>query len=136
VIAGSISDEEVFEISLSNFLQWLGVLTMRPVELCDTWGNYNVAWELVSDLNADGSFIVAAHCGYLDERQIQEIRAFLNSLASIPEALLVSATTAAANREAMSHPCWARYREGAFALLDVLKSAAERNRAYFSGQRK
>jgi hypothetical protein len=69
MIAGSISDEEVFEISLSNFLQWLEVLTMRPVELCDTWGNYNVAWELVSDLNADGSFIVAAHCGYLDERQ-------------------------------------------------------------------
>jgi hypothetical protein len=134
MMADAISDEELFELSLSNFLEWLDVLTMEPVELCDTWENYNVAWELVSDLNADGGFVVAAKCGYLTERQNQEVRAFLDSLNLIPKSLLVSATTAAANQEAMSHTCWARYRESALALLSVLESAAERNRAYFSRQ--
>ncbi|ODN62885.1 hypothetical protein BA763_24055 [Burkholderia cenocepacia] len=68
-MADSISDEELFELWLNNFLKWLEALTMEPVELCDTWGNYNVAWELVSDLNTAGSFIVAVKCGYLTERQ-------------------------------------------------------------------
>lgn len=134
-MADSISDEELFELWLNNFLKWLEVLTMEPVELCDTWGNYNVAWELVSDLNTAGSFIVAVKCGYLTERQKQEIRVFLDSLTLIPKSLLVSATTAAANRKAMSDACWVRYREGPLALLVILRPAAERNREYFSRQK-
>lgn len=133
---GAISDDELFEISFGSFLKWLEVMTMEPVELCETWGNYNVAWELVSDLNADGRFIIAAKCGYLSEQQKQQIHTFLDSLTLIPKSLLVSATTAVVNREAMSHPCWARYRESAHVLLGVLESVAERNRAYFSGRQK
>lgn len=41
---------ESFEYSLQSFLQWLDVMTLEPIDLCNAWGNYNVAWELVADL--------------------------------------------------------------------------------------
>ncbi|WP_341316887.1 hypothetical protein WN982_36775 [Paraburkholderia sp. IMGN_8] len=128
----TISDEESFEYSLRNFLQWLEVVMMEPVELCNTWGNYNVAWELISDLNADGNVVLKAGCSYLSEEQKREVSAFLDNLNNIPKSLLVSATTISANQDAMSHPCWVPYRKTAWMLLQVLESAAARNRAYFS----
>lgn len=129
---GTISDEEGFEYSLHNFLQWLDVLTMEPVELCNAWGNYNVAWELISDLNADGNSVLKAAASYLSEEQKQEVSDFLDSLDNVPKSLLVSATTILANQEAMSDPCWLPYRKTARALLQALESAAARNRTYFS----
>lgn len=128
----TISPEESFEYSLHQFLQWLEVLTMEPVELCNIWGNYNVAWELVFDLTADGNSVVTMSCSYLSEEQKQEVRGFLSSLDFIPKSLLVSATSASANQEAMNHSAWAPYKLGASALLQVLESAAVENRAYFS----
>lgn len=127
-----ITEQEAFEQALYNFLQWLDVMTMEPVELCNTWGNYNVAWELVSDLKANGSSILNMPCGYLTEYQKQEVMNFLGSLENIPKSLLVSATSVAANQETMSHPCWAPYREAAAALLRVLDSAVRENRTYYN----
>lgn len=128
----TISDEEGFESSLRNFLQWLDVLTMEPVELCNAWGNYNVAWELISDLNADGNAVLKAACSYLRDEQKHDVSKFLDSLNNIPKSLLVSATTTSANQDAMSDPCWMPYRQAARGLLQALASAAARNRAYFS----
>lgn len=62
-----ILDEELFEFWFNNFLKWLEVLIMELVEFCDIWGNYNVVWELVFDLNMVGSFIVVVKCGYFIE---------------------------------------------------------------------
>ena len=107
---------------------------MEPVELCDTWGNYNVAWELVADLNSDGSAVVTMPCSYLSEEQKQEVRLFLDGLRNVPKALLVSATSVEANQKAMSHPSWLPCKMTALALLQLLESAAERNKAYFSAQ--
>jgi len=104
---------------------------MEPVELCDTWGNYNVAWELVTDLNSEGNAVATMQCSYLTEEQKQEVLLFLSSLQNVPEALLVSATSVEANQKAMSHPSWLPYKKAALALLQVLNSAAERNKVYF-----
>ena len=79
-MADAISDEELFELYLSNFLKWLDVLTMEPVELCDTWGNYNVAWELVSDLNADGGFECLAGAWIGNYQNAELILNFMPSL--------------------------------------------------------
>ncbi len=128
----TISLEESFEYSLHHFLQWLEILNMEPIALCNTWGNYNVAWELVSDLNADGNSVVTMSCSYLSEEQKQEVRGFLGSLNGIPKSLLVSATSASANQKAMSHPAWVPHKQRASALRQVLVSAAVKNRAYFS----
>ena len=124
--------EESLEYSLHNFLQWLDVMTMEPVELCSTWGNYNVAWELVSDLNADGGVVITSPFSYLTAYQKRESQHFLNSLCNIPQSVLTGATSAAANQEAMSHPCWVPFKETASALLKALEPAAVRNRAYFA----
>ncbi len=130
-MADNISLEESFEYSLRNFLEWLEVMKMEPVKLCDTWGNYNVAWELVDDLNRDGEAIIGASCSYLNEEQKQEVRGFLSSLKNIPKSVLVSATSAEENQEAMSNPCWGPYKQAAAVLLQRLEPVAIQNRAYF-----
>ncbi|MHC1743542.1 MAG: hypothetical protein AB9873_10980 [Syntrophobacteraceae bacterium] len=128
-----ISQEESFEQSWHNCLQWLEVMAMEPVELCSTWGNYNVAWELVADLNSDGSDVVTMECSYLSEEQKHGIRRFLEGLLGTPRALLVSATSVEANQKAMSDPAWLPHKRAASELLKVLESAAARNKSYFSG---
>src|ERR1700752_4394830 len=128
----TIPDHEAFEYKLQNFLRSLQVMTMGPVELCNAWGNYNVAWELVSDLKGDGDAIVTVASSYLDDDQKQGVRQFLDSLGAIPQALLVTATSQSANQEAMSHPCWVPFRTAATELLAKLQPVAARNRAYFA----
>ena len=127
-----ITDEEAFEYCLKNFLEWLHVLTLEPIDLCNSWGNYNVAWELTHDLKSDGDAVIALSCSYLSDAQKQEVRNFLSSLSSIPESLLVSATTVEANQEAMKHPCWVPFRKSALSLSQILESAAVKNRHYFA----
>lgn len=130
----TITDEEAFEYSFHNFLQWLHVMTLQPVEQCDAWDNYNVAWELVNDLKSDGNFAITSPASYLTEQQKQKVRAFLESLSTVPQSLLVSATSIDANQKAMSHPCWVPLRESAGALLNQLEPAAKRNRIFFEKQ--
>lgn len=130
----TISLEESFECALRSFLEWLDVMTMEPLEQCDSWGNYNVAWELVSDLEADGRAVVEMSCSYLDERQKGEVRAFLSGLKRIPQGVLVSATTAEANLRAMSHPSWKPHKKAAATLIQCLESAAGRNRDALKGE--
>ena len=105
---------------------------MEPIELCNTWGNYNVAWELVDDLNSDGNAVITSSCGYLSEVQKQEIQRFLASLSNLPKSVLAGSASVAANQEAMSHPCWLPFKSASSALLETLESAAIRNRAYFA----
>lgn len=131
-MSDAISLEESFEYSLHNFLEWLQVMTLEPIDLCNAWGNYNVAWELVADLKNDGGSIVEMPCSYLTAEQKQDVLGFLDSLANIPDELLVSATSVAANQKSMSHPCWGPYRFAASVLLQKLESARVRNQRYFS----
>lgn len=131
----AVTDKEAFEYSLRNLLEWLRILTLPPGELCDAWGNYNVAWELVSDLKADGNSTISLSSSYLTEEQKKKVADFLDSLSKIPEAVLVSATSIEANQEAMSHPCWTTYRASAAELIQELSSAAERNRKFFSADK-
>ena|ERR1700690_1442126 len=133
-MADTISQEESFEYSLHNLLRWLHVMTLQPVELCNAWGNYNVAWELVTDLKADGCLAITSPASYLTEDQKQKVSAFLESLGTIPQSLLVSATSTTENQEAMSHPRWAPFRESAARLLQQLEPAAKRNRVFFNTQ--
>jgi hypothetical protein len=68
----------------------------------------------------------------LNQDQKQAVRIFLTSLSNIPKSLLISATSASANFEAMSHSCWSPFRITAANLLKALESAAVQNQAYFS----
>jgi len=131
-VADEITLEESFEYSLHNFLQWLEVMTLEPIELCNAWGNYNVAWEIVSDLNTDGTAAISSPCSYLNALQNQAIQSFLASLGNIPKSVLVGASSIVANQEAMSHPCWLPCKASASALLKMLEPAATRNKEYFA----
>jgi hypothetical protein len=127
-----ITEEENFEYNLRNFLKWLEVLAMDPIKQCNAWGNCNVAWELTTDLNADGNFIINSPYSYLDQNQKNQIDNFLTSLKNIPRSVLVSATSAAANQEAMSHPCWPPFRKRSSELIHILETANTRNKIYFT----
>jgi uncharacterized alpha-E superfamily protein len=126
-----VIQQEAFEYSLRNFLEWLRIMTLAPAELCEVWGNYNVARELVSDLRTDGESVVSMPCSYLSAVQKQVVEDFLESLQQIPQSILVSTTSASANLEAMSNACWVPYRSFAAAILDQLHSAYIRNNDYF-----
>lgn len=123
---------ESFEYSLQNFLQWLDVMTLEPIELCNAWGNYNVAWELVADLKTDGNAAISSPCSYLNPQQEQAIKSFLASLGNIPNSVLFTATSIVANQEAMSHPCWLPLKASASDLLKALEPAATGNKEYFA----
>jgi len=105
---------------------------MEPAKQCETWGNYNVAWELVTDLKNEGYIISTFECSYLTEQQKHEVTNFINSLSNIPEALLIQATTATENLKAMSHSIWEPIRKDAAKLITILQSAAVRNKEYFA----
>jgi len=124
--------EESFEYSLRNFLEWLEIMAMEPTQLCNTWGNYNVAWELVTDLNVDGEEIVSMPCSYLSKEQKTAVIDFINNLKHIPEEVLTSATSAEENQKAMHNPCWLPHKKAAAILIQKLESAATKNRDYFS----
>ena len=111
-----ITLEESFEYSLHNFLEWLEILQLDPIELCKSWGNYNVAWELVADLKTDGNAATSNPRGYLDAHQKREILGFLASLNSIPKSVLDGATSLPANQDAMSHPCWLPFKASALEI--------------------
>lgn len=130
-MAEQASREETFELSLHSFLQWLGALAMGPKEACDMWGNYNVAWELIDDLKGHAKVILEHPDSYLTLPQRIEISRFLESLSAIPHNVLDSATSAEDNYAAMSHPCWQQYRKSAAHLMEILASAAKRNKEYF-----
>lgn len=119
-----VTQHEAFEYSLRNFLEWLRIMTLPPAELCEVWGNCNVARELVSDLRTDGDKVVSLPCSYLSAVQKQVVADFLGSLEQIPRSILVSAASASANLEAMSNACWVPYRSFAAAVLQQLHSAA------------
>jgi hypothetical protein len=133
-MADTMTHEESFEYSLHNLLQWLHIMTLQPGELCNAWGNYNVAWELVTDLRNDGRLTISSPASYLTEDQKQKVSAFLESLGTIPQSLQVSATSITENQKAMSHPCWVPFRESAARLLKLLEPAAKRNRVFFNTQ--
>lgn len=126
--------DEWFEYTLRNFLRALEVMTLEPIEQCQVWGNYNVAWELVTDLKNDGADIQELACSYLSPVEKQAVAVFLDCFRDVPDAILVSATSIKANQVAMSHPCWAPLRKRAANLLLRLESASIRNRSYFLAQ--
>lgn len=126
-----VSLEETFELSLHSFLQWLAALAMGVGKACDTWGNYNVTWELIDDLKGHGQVILESPNSYLTHQQRIETSRFLESLNAIPGEVLKSATCVEENYAAMSHPCWGQYRESATRLMETLAPAAKKNEAYF-----
>jgi len=124
--------QETFEQGLSHFIGFLEVMSMEPVEQCEVWGNYNVAWELVTDLKNEGHIISTFECSYLTEQKKSEVKSFIASLSSVPEALLIQAITATENQHVMSHPAWVPIRKNAAKLISILQSAVVKNKEYFS----
>jgi hypothetical protein len=128
----SIPIEEAFEYYLRNFLQWLEVLTLDAAQRCVLWNNYNLACELVSDVEIDGSAIVELSCSYLTDKQKSDVRSFLAEIKNIPEPLLVFGASRASHVEAISHPFWEHFRANAATLLQKLAPAAAKNQEYFA----
>jgi Asp-tRNA(Asn)/Glu-tRNA(Gln) amidotransferase C subunit len=131
-VANESDLQETFEQELNLFIGFLEVMAMEPVEQCEVWGNYNVAWELVTDLKNKGLIISTYECSYLTEYQKEEVKNFINSLSSVPETFLIQATTATENIKAMCHPVWEPIRKDAAKLIKILQSAVVRNNEYFA----
>lgn len=114
-----ISECDAYETSYRVFWQAIEMLSLGVVDQCNAMGNYNVAWELKDDVSA-GSFLISSPACRLNLAQRQVVAELIQQLQGVPPALLVQATTAAANQSAMSHACWVSIRSKAAQVLHAL----------------
>jgi hypothetical protein len=126
-----ISDEEVFANAYHYFVEALKVLMADADTQCKRMGNYNVAWELKDDVSA-GAYLLNLPAAPLTQEEKDGIVAMVEVLKELPASLLVSATTEAANKKAMTDPCWTALRARAAELLSLLAATTRRNEDFLA----
>lgn len=124
-----ISEEDAFANGFFYFIQAIKILSADAKVQCTCMGNYNVAWELKSDVSA-GAYLLNLPSAPLTQEEQDGIVAMVAALKEVPTSLLIEATTEAANKKAMSHPCWIPLRAHAAELLRLLAAATQRNESF------
>ncbi len=112
-----MSEREAFENGFFYFFEALEILASSPEAQCKRVGNYNVAWELKSDVSAVSYLLQSPSSSRLSAEQRQGISELVLALDTIPKQLLVSCTTEQGNVLVMNHDSWAPLRVQASALL-------------------
>jgi len=118
-MTSEISEEEGFSLAYRVFWDAVNMLAQNAVTQCNMMGNYNVAWELKSDISA-GSYLTKSNSSSLSQEQKSGIDNLIEALASVPDSVLISAKSASANLSAMNHLCWEPLRAQASELLELL----------------
>lgn len=129
-----ISEEEGFANAFFYFIKALRILAADADTQCKRMGNYNVAWELKSDVSA-GAYLLSLPGGALTQEEKDGIAAIVVALNGLPASLLVAATTEDTNKKAMDDPSWTPLRARASELLKVLAGATARNEAFLAGRK-
>lgn len=125
-----MSEEEAFAHAFFYFIKALKVLAADADEQCEYMSNYNVAWELKSDVSRSAGLLKLPGARELTQDEKDGIAAMVAALSALPASLLVAATTEAANKKAMNDPCWIPVRVRAAELLSLLAAATARNEAF------
>ena len=125
-----ISEADDFANVFFYFIKALKVLAKDADAQCEYMGNYNVAWELKSDVSA-GAYLLNLP-GELTQREKDGIAAMVAALNELPVSLLAGATTETANKKAMNAPDWVPLRVRAAELLRLLSGAIRKNEAFLA----
>lgn len=122
-----IADEEEFHSSYRVFLNAVEMLSFVAEEQCRLMGDYNVAWELKSDVAA-GRYLVGR--GYLNKAQEAWVTALVAALEVVDTQILPSGAGREANLAAMLEPAWEPLRFLSKEVLLQLASFTEENSNY------
>jgi hypothetical protein len=126
-----ISNEEDFENAYRVFIMCLDALASTPEVACETYGNYNVAWEIKHDVSA-GVYLAKNPAHRLSEKHIADIVKIAGMLNSLPESAIKFTNIIEESLENMRHPAWVPARQMAGQLLESLRPVTETNEKYFS----
>jgi hypothetical protein len=118
-----IPEREAFENGFFYFCHALDILAAPPADQCELVGNYNVAWELKSDVSAGSYLLTSPSSARLSTAQREGITDIIAALESIPSDVLVSCSDSVGNLAAMSHESWSPLRAQASKLLILLEPA-------------
>jgi hypothetical protein len=133
-VSEQIPEKEVFANTYHYFIRALKVLAADADAQCKAMGNYNVACEIKDDVIRGAPLLGLSEAQGLTSRERSGIRDLVTALEEIPASLLVSTTSEAESRKAMSHPSWIPLRVRASELLSLLAATRARNEAYLSGR--
>ena len=125
-----MSDEENFEQSYSNFFNALELMAEDAETQCKIMDYYNVACELKDDI-AIGIYLLKIAPGKLSDIQIKAIKNFLAEVETLPEYLFNGTTIDVDSLSNMRQPCWTHIREQAVKLIQILKPATIKNKAFY-----
>ena len=126
-----MTDPDDFWNNYRVFAMSLDFLARGPEEQCALMGNYNVAWELKTDVQA-GAYLVASSPEMFSVAQAESIRALSLGLETIPTDVLNAAVGAELNAAAMRHEVWIPLRHRAASLLSALALLNARCEAFLS----
>ena len=122
-----IEEADAFHNAFRTYFMAVETLAAEPEDQCEQLGDYNVAWELKSDVQSGRYLLKRGHLSAEEEQLIE-------SLAFVLEEVNTQALPAGAGREpnlrAMSHPSWAPSRSLARTAQPVLARAAQRSAAF------
>jgi hypothetical protein len=113
---GKLSEKEAIENELCYLGKALHTLSLGPKEQCEIMGNFNVAWELKSDVSR-GLSIVESRCLDFSAAQETAMRQLIDLLNKVPNSVLAQATTPEENLRAMRHRSWNSPRKHALIVM-------------------
>jgi hypothetical protein len=124
----AMGPEETYHHVFFYVIQALKILAMDPEQQCEAQGNYNVAFELQSEI-LSGRYPIGK--GRLSALEESAIAGLASVIAAVPDSALVFANGHAPNVRNMMNPAWAPMRAQAASILALLESRIAENNAYF-----
>jgi hypothetical protein len=121
--------DDLWENAYYSFIESLRSLASTPEEICEQFGDFNVAFELYRDVGR-GSYLKnsSSHRLSVDHiRLIDELNSVLNDL---PPEAIASTSVAGESIGRLRHAAWVRPRELAAALLIELSNLTASNASY------
>ena len=126
-------DQDMYESSYYHFINRLKVLAASPAGACELLGHFNVAFETKFDLENAAHLFNYESCT-LSPEQRKAIIELVESLNTIPQAVLIYTDVSSMSLRNMDHPCWIPLRKKAQILLELLRPNTEKNHFYFYGE--
>jgi hypothetical protein len=112
-----VSELEGLQYTFLGFMNAVEALAASPVAQCEWIGDYNVAWELRTDVAA-GKYLIGTK--FLNSDQERSVLTLLTALDTIPAIVLPAASGRDANLKAMEHDSWSNLRVLAAKVVEDL----------------
>lgn len=125
----TMGPEETYHHVFFYFIQALRVLAMDPELQCEAQGNYNVAFELQSEI-LSGRYLIGKD--RLSDLEESTVAALASAIDAVPDSALAFAKGHASNVRNMMNPAWTPIRAQAASLLALLDARISENNAYFA----